>query len=102
MRKRQISPAIRKVKTPTGTGVDRSPIGVEPKTRQLIDDAFFGSKNLCAAILATGRTHGPMTQEQQVAAIQYAHSVKITDTVVQRVLSTPPRTLRLSDWNLSK
>ena len=102
MRKRQISPAIRKVKTPTGSGVDRSPIGVEPKTRQLIDDAFFGSKNLCAAILATGRTHGPMTHEQQVAAIQYAHSVKITDTVVQRVSSTPPRTLRLSDWNLSK
>jgi hypothetical protein len=43
-----------------------------------------------------------MTQEQQTAAIEYAHSVKITDTVVQRVSSTPPRTLRLSDWNLSK
>ena len=84
------------------SGPDKSPIGVEPKTCQIIEDAFFGSKNLCAAILASGRTHGPMTPEQQLSAIQYAHSVKITDTAVQRVSSIPPRTLRLVDWNLSK
>jgi hypothetical protein len=84
------------------TAVDRSPIGLEPKMRHIIEDAFFGSKNLCAAILATGRTHGPMTPEQQIAAVEYAHSVKVTDTVVKRVSNTPPRTLRLSDWNLSK
>jgi hypothetical protein len=84
------------------TNVDRSPIGVEPKMHRIIEDAFFGSKNLCAAILASGRTHGPMTPEQQLAAIQYAHSVKITDTLVRRVSSIPPRTLRLVDWNLSK
>jgi hypothetical protein len=102
MRKRQISPAIRKVKTPTGSGVDTSPIGLEPKTRQLIDDAFFGSKNLCAAILASGKTHGPMTQEQQTAAIEYAHSVKFVGITAQRVRSEPPRRLRLVDWNLSK
>ena len=101
MRKRQTSPAIRIGKTPS-SAVDTSPIGIDPKTPQIIADAFFGSKNLCAAILATGKTHGPMTQEQQTAAIEYAHSVKIIDTVAQRVRSEPPRRLRLADWNLSK
>ena len=84
------------------TNVDRSPIGVDPKTRHMIEDAFYGSKNLCAAILATGRTHGPMTQEQQTAAIEYAHSIKFVGIVAQRVRSKPPRTLRLVEWNLSK
>ena len=101
MRKRQTSPAIRIGKTPS-SAVDTSPIGIDPKTRHIIDDAFFGSKNLCAAILATGKTHGPMTQEQQTAAIEYAHSVKFVDTVALRVRSDPPRRLRLADWNLSK
>jgi len=101
MRKRQIAPAARKVKTPS-SGVDTSPIGIDPKTTHIIEDAFFGSKNLCAAILATGKTHGPMTQEQQTAAIEYAHSVKFINTVAQRVRSEPPRRLRLADWNLSK
>lgn len=82
--------------------VDRSPIGVEPKMRHIIADAFYGSKNLCAAILATGKTHGPMTQEQQTAAIEYAHSIKFVDTVGYRVRSEPPRTSRLAEWNLSK
>ena len=101
MRKRQIAPAIRIGKTPS-SGVDTSPIGIDPKTTNIIEDAFFGSKNLCAAILATGKTHGPMTQEQQTAAIEYAHSVKFVDTVAHRVRSDPPRRLRLVDWNLSK
>lgn len=101
MRKRQISPAERKDKTPS-SGVDTSPIGIDPKTTHIIQDAFFGSKNLCAAILATGRTHGPMTQEQQTAAIEYAHSVKFVGITAQRVRSEPPRKLRLVDWNLSK
>ena len=101
MRKRQTSPAIRIGKTPS-SAVDTSPIGIDPKTPQIIADAFFGSKNLCAAILATGKTHGPMTQEQQTAAIEYAHSVKFVDTVALRVRSDPPRRLRLADWNLSK
>ena len=82
--------------------VDNSPIGADPKTRHIIEDAFYGSKNLCAAIFATGRTHGPMTQEQQTAAIEYAHSIKFVGTVAQRVRSKPPRTLRLVEWNLSK
>ena len=82
--------------------VDRSPIGADPKTRHIIEDAFYGSKNLCAAILASGKTHGPMTQEQQTAAIEYAHSVKIVGTIAQRVTAHPPRRLRLVDWNLAK
>ena len=82
--------------------VDKSPIGADPKTRHIIADAFYGSKNLCAAILATGKTHGPMTQEQQTAAIEYAHSVKFVGITAQRVRSEPPRRLRLADWNLSK
>ena len=65
-------------------------------------DDYFVMKNLCAAILATGKTHGPMTQEQQTAAIEYAHSVKFVDTLAHRVRSEPPRRLRLVDWNLSK
>jgi len=84
------------------TNVDRSPIGADPKTRHIIEDAFYGSKNLCAAILATGRGHGPMTEEQQIAAIEYAHSVSVTAVGMVRVPSKPPRTLRLVDWNLSK
>ena len=100
--KRRISSGVKKVKTPTGDGVDMSPIGVEPKMRHVITDAFYGSKNLCAAILATGKTHGPMTQEQQTAAIEYAHSIKFVDTIAQRVRSEPPRTLRLVEWNLAK
>lgn len=102
MRKqRRTSLTIKKVKTST-SGPDKSAIGVEPKMRQIIEDAFFGSKNLCAAILATGKTHGPMTQEQQTAAIEYAHSIKFVDTVAQRVSNIPPRTLRIVEWNLSK
>ena len=81
---------------------DNSPIGADPKTRHIIEDAFYGSKNLCAAILATGKTHGPMTREQQISAIEYAHSVKVTEIGLMRVASKPPRTLRISDWNLSK
>jgi hypothetical protein len=100
-KKRKISPTIKKVKTPS-TGPDTSPIGVEPKMRHIIADAFFGSKNLCAAILATGRTHGPMTPAQQTAAIEYAHSIKFVNTVALPVRSEPPRTLRLVEWNLSK
>lgn len=101
MRKRQISPSERKDKKPS-SGVDTSPIGIDPKTTHIIQDAFFGSKNLCAAILASGKTHGPMTEEQQTAAIEYAHSVKFVGVTAQRVRNEPPRRLRLVDWNLSK
>lgn len=36
----------------------------------------LGSKALCAAIFATGRTHGPMTVDAQLEAIRYAHGIK--------------------------
>jgi hypothetical protein len=36
----------------------------------------FGSKALCAAILAAGRTHGPMTEAEQIEAVRYAHGIK--------------------------
>jgi len=35
----------------------------------------LGSKALCAAILATGRTHGPMTEAAQMEAVRYAHDI---------------------------
>lgn len=53
---------------------DTTPIG--PRTDYEIRVAATnGSKDLCAAILATGKTHGPMTEAQQIAAIEYAHSI---------------------------
>jgi hypothetical protein len=38
--------------------------------------ATNGSKDLCAAILAAGKTHGPMTEEQQIAAVEYAYGIE--------------------------
>jgi hypothetical protein len=47
--------------------------------------ATLGSKDLCAAILAAGKTHGPMTEAQQIAAIEYAHDIEyISGTMVKR------------------
>ncbi len=81
---------------------DNAPIGADPKTRRMIEDAYYGSKNLCAAILATGKAHGPMTPEQQTAAIEYAHSVRLTEYGMVSTPNIAPRTLRLTDWNLKK
>lgn len=36
-----------------------------------------GSKALCAAILKSGKLHGPMTIEQQLQSIEYAHDVTL-------------------------
>ena len=81
---------------------NNAPIGNDPKTKRMIEDAYFGSKNLCAAILATGKTHGPMTPEQMIAAVEYAHSVKMVGLSIMPAPNKPPRTLRLTDWNTSK
>jgi hypothetical protein len=43
--------------------------------------ATNGSKDLCAAILATGKTHGPMTEAQQIAAVKYAHRINYVDGI---------------------
>jgi hypothetical protein len=44
--------------------------------------ATLGSKDLCAAILAAGKTHGPMTEAQQIAAIEYAHDIEYIDGIM--------------------
>ena len=36
-----------------------------------------GSKALCAAILKSGKLHGPLTVEKQLQAIEYAHDVEL-------------------------
>lgn len=47
--------------------------------------ATLGSKDLCAAILAAGKTHGPMTEAQQIAAVEYAYDIEYIDgTMVKR------------------
>lgn len=94
--------AAKKDKAAKQPADNTSPIGGDCKTRHMIEDAFFGSKKLCAAILATGKTHGPMTPAQITAAIEYAHNVVVIDKMVKRVKNRPPRTLRLVDWNYSK
>jgi hypothetical protein len=43
--------------------------------------ATNGSRDLCAAILATGKTHGPMTEAQQIAAVKYAHRINYVDGI---------------------
>ena len=95
-------PKGKKDKAAKKTADNTSAIGGDCKTRHMIEDAFFGSKKLCAAILATGKTYGPMTPAQITAAIEYAHNVVIVDKMVKRVKNMPPRTLRLVDWNYSK
>ena len=38
-------------------------------------DLVKGSKALCAALLRSGKLHGPMTTEQQIDAVKYAHGI---------------------------
>ena len=60
---------------------DTTPIG--PRTDYDIRVAATnGSKDLCAAILATGKTHGPMTEAQQIAAVKYAHRINYIDGIM--------------------
>jgi len=35
----------------------------------------LGSRDLCKAILATKRTHGPMTEAEQIEAVKYAYNL---------------------------
>jgi hypothetical protein len=50
---------------------------IDQTTINYIERIQEGSKALCAAILKTGRLHGPMTEAQQIDAVQYAHNVMI-------------------------
>jgi hypothetical protein len=55
---------------------------MEPQSDHDIRQAATnGSKDLCAAILATGKTHGPMTEAQQIAAVKYAHRINYIDGI---------------------
>lgn len=45
------------------------------KMDSMILNFKLGSRNLCKAILATGRTHGPMTEEGQIEAVRYAYNL---------------------------
>jgi hypothetical protein len=50
---------------------------IDQTTVNYIERIQEGSKALCAAILKSGRLHGPMTEAQQIDAVQYAHNVMI-------------------------
>jgi hypothetical protein len=55
---------------------------MEPQSDHDIRQAAInGSRDLCAAILATGKTHGPMTEAQQIAAVKYAHRIEYVDGI---------------------
>jgi hypothetical protein len=101
MTKKRAAPSVQRVKTPLKPS-DTTPIASDVRIRQMIEDAFLGSRNLCAAILATGKTHGPMTPEQQKAAFEYANSVLITHSAVETVTRKPPHKHPIVEWNLGK
>lgn len=51
---------------------------IDQTTVNYMDRLQEGSKALCAAIMRTGRWHSPMTLADELAAIEYAHDVKLT------------------------
>jgi hypothetical protein len=82
----------------TNSKLHKGMLSADPRAQYLMDNAFHGSKRLCAAILKTGRTHGPMTEAQQIEAIEYAHDVEIGGEIVRRVINKPPRPLLGARW----
>jgi hypothetical protein len=50
---------------------------IDQTTINYMEGLQQGSKALCAAILKTGKLHSPMTMEQQLQAIEYAHDVTL-------------------------
>jgi hypothetical protein len=50
---------------------------IDQTTINYMEGLQNGSKALCAAILKTGKLHGPMTIEKQLQAIEYAHDVEL-------------------------
>ena len=47
----------------------------DQSTIRYLNNLRAGSKALCAAILKSGKLHGPMTLEAQIEAVKYAHEV---------------------------
>jgi hypothetical protein len=78
--------------------VDDSPIFMDPRMVHYINDCYNGSKALCAAVLKTGRTYGPLNEAQQIEAIEYAHDVKSTGRKVKRVPRQPARIVMGALW----
>ena len=56
---------------------DGSRNGIDQTSVRYFDGLIEGSKALCAAILKSGRLHGPMIEAQQIDAVQYAHNLMI-------------------------
>jgi hypothetical protein len=50
---------------------------IDQTTVVYMDRLRQGSKDLCAAILRTRKLHGPMTEAQQIEAVEYAHDIKM-------------------------
>jgi hypothetical protein len=50
---------------------------IDQTSVRYFDGLAEGSKALCAAILRTRKLHGPMTPEQQIEAVEYAHGIKL-------------------------
>lgn len=48
---------------------------IDQTSVRYFDGLIEGSKALCAAILSTGKLHSPMTAEQQIDAVKYAHNI---------------------------
>lgn len=65
--------------SPQATGVSLLTRGVEHRDAKMDAMTFnfkIGSRDLCKAILATGRTHGPMSEAAQIEAVEYAYNLR--------------------------
>jgi hypothetical protein len=56
-------------------------------------DLVEGSKALCAALLRSGKLHGPMTTEQQIDAVKYAHDITHDVRLPRRPRAAPRNVL---------
>jgi hypothetical protein len=68
----------------------------DQSTVRYLEGLRCGSKALCAAILKSGKLHGPMTPEVQIEAVKYAHDVTHAVPVLKRP-RTGPRTVIWGD-----
>ena len=61
-----------------------SPISVAKLPNKWDSEEYYkklmlvSAKAECQAIMDTGKTYGPMTEAQQIAAIEWAYDVKVT------------------------
>ena len=50
---------------------------IDQTTVNYMEDLQQGSKDLCAAIMRSGKWHRPMTIAEELDAIEYAHDVTL-------------------------